>query len=864
MLPKPESFWGAFERCRKRAIPGKDEISGILGLRSVQLLFIASQNLRMESLKPTLLPTRSRAVLLATACLITPLMAGESSSAKATSRAVSITEARELLTKGDEAYNAGRYHDAVQAYSGAREMISTDVNHAELRDAATQRYVQAAVEDARAMVRKGDLPGGKALMDKVIADTGPPGDPAAVAYRTQLDDPIRTNPALTAEHGKNVDEVRRELYTADGAFNLGNFDEAKGHYEKVLQIDAYNSAARRGMERVAAARSDYYKAASDEGRASLLAEVDKQWELPVIPAEQIPQLGSPDGATLDAIPLSARLDRIIIPSVTMEQTSLAEAVEFLRVKARENDKLELNPAKKGVNITINMGNASPEVVAKISRRRFDLRLNQVPLSQVLRYITQDTQTSFSMDDYSVIISPAGSTSDALITRTFRVPPDFVTTLSSGAAPSSTAAADPFAEKKNESGVLAKKLSAQDALISQGVTFPTGASASYTPANSTLRVTNTAVNLDQIEQIVSTLSQSEPVAVAVRITMIKTQETTLKELGFDWMLRDFGFAGASSFVPGANLLNLTGGTVGNGGSLADIVAPAGVTIGDQHPITSGNRSGDAAISGDSIDALIASNNKRTAGSNTRAPGVLGINGYVKSSVVQVMMRGLDQKKGVDLLSQPSVVTRSGQAASVHITREFIYPTEYEPPTLPTNTTSSSLALIVDGQVSAVRSSPPTQAVTPAMPTAFQKRDVGTVLEVLPVADASKQYVDVTVKPTFTEFDGFVNYGVPINTAKVDAAGNAVSIPLTDNSILMPVFNTQRVSSSITIADGATIVIAGMLKEKMQNVEDKVPVLGDLPGVGRLFQSKATSPEKTAIIFLVNVELLDPTGRPYRDR
>ena len=852
------------ERSRKRGIPGKDEISGILGLRSVSLLFIASQNLRMESLKPTLLPTRSRAVLLATACLITPLMAGEPSSAKATSIAVSITEARELLTKGDEAYNAGRYHDAVQAYSGAREMISTDVNHAELRDAATQRYVQAAVEDARTMVRKGDLPGGKALMDKVIADTGPPGDPAAIAYRTQLDDPIRTNPALTAEHGQNVDEVRRELYTADGAFNLGNFDEAKGHYEKVLQIDAYNSAARRGMERVAAARSDYYKAASDEGRASLLAEVDKQWELPVTPAEQIPQLGSPDGATLDAIPLSARLDRIIIPSVTMEQTSLAEAVEFLRVKARENDKLELDPAKKGVNITLNMGNASPDVVAKITSRRFDLRLTQVPLSQVLRYITQDTQTAFSTDDYSVIISPAGSTSEALITRTFRVPPDFVTTIGSGGGSSVAATADPFAEKKNDSGVLAKKLSAQDALISQGITFPTGASASYTPANSTLRVTNTAVNLDQIEQIVSTLSQSEPVAVAVRITMIKTQETTLKELSFDWMLRDFGFAGASSFVPGANLLNLTGGTVGNGGSLADIVAPAGVTIGDQHPITSGNRSGDAAISGDSIDALIASNNKRTAGSNTRAPGVLGINGYIKSSVVQVMMRGLDQKKGVDLLSQPSVVTRSGQAASVHITREFIYPTEYEPPTLPTNTTSSSLALIVDGQVSAVRSSPPTQAVTPAMPTAFQKRDVGTVLEVLPVADASKKYVDVTVKPTFTEFDGFVNYGVPINTAKVDAAGNAVSIPLTDNSILMPVFNTQRVSSSITIADGATIVIAGMLKEKMQTVEDKVPVLGDLPGVGRMFQSKATSPEKTAIIFLVNVELLDPTGRPYRDR
>jgi general secretion pathway protein D len=49
-----------------------------------------------------------------------------------------------------------------------------------------------------------------------------------------------------------------------------------------------------------------------------------------------------------------------------------------------------------------------------------------------------------------------------------------------------------------------------------------------------------------------------------------------------------------------------------------------------------------------------------------------------------------------------------------------------------------------------------------------------------------------------------------------------------------------------------------------VEDKVPVLGDLPWIGRLFTSKAYQPTTTAIVFMVSVELLDPTGRPYRDR
>jgi general secretion pathway protein D len=52
--------------------------------------------------------------------------------------------------------------------------------------------------------------------------------------------------------------------------------------------------------------------------------------------------------------------------------------------------------------------------------------------------------------------------------------------------------------------------------------------------------------------------------------------------------------------------------------------------------------------------------------------------------------------------------------------------------------------------------------------------------------------------------------------------------------------------------------------VQNVEDKTPILGSLPILGRLFQSKASQSTSTAIIFFVNVELMDPTGRPYRER
>ena len=135
--------------------------------------------------------------------------------------------------------------------------------------------------------------------------------------------------------------------------------------------------------------------------------------------------------------------------------------------------------------------------------------------------------------------------------------------------------------------------------------------------------------------------------------------------------------------------------------------------------------------------------------------------------------------------------------------------------------------------------------------------------LPVADANRRYVDVTLNPKMVDFDGFVNYGSPINTTETGILGS-VTTQLSENAILMPIFSIHKADSNLVVADGSTIVIGGMLKQEVQDVEDKTPILGDIPVVGRLFQSEAKSTRSVSVLFLVNIELLDPTGRPYRDR
>jgi tetratricopeptide (TPR) repeat protein len=108
-----------------------------------------------------------------------------------------------------------------------------------------------------------------------------PTNEAAQNSLADLDDPIRSNPALTNENLETVDQVQRNLDLAEGELNLGQLDDAKKQYEETLRIDPNNEAARKGLERVATAQSNSDRAAYDQTHAELLTEVDAKWELTV-------------------------------------------------------------------------------------------------------------------------------------------------------------------------------------------------------------------------------------------------------------------------------------------------------------------------------------------------------------------------------------------------------------------------------------------------------------------------------------------------------------------------------------------------------------------------------------------------------
>jgi general secretion pathway protein D len=800
--------------------------------------------------------------------LAQPLVAQAPSSlaqAELQRRANAATEARELLEKGDQSYEKGKWADAVAAYTGARDLLPDAPATAELRRAATERLVQASVELARQQRRLGDVDGAGKTVDRVLDDSVAPDSELALEMRDQIDDPIRTNPAATLEHTQDIEEVRMLLYKAEGFVNLGDYDQAHIIYEEVLRVDPTNKAARRGMETVAQHRADYARAAYDETRAAMLGQVDEAWQLRVRPGDVVPDELIGGQGTLDPVVLTThKLERIIIPTVDFADVTIQEAFDFLRQQSIELDTLEIDQAKRGVNFVLDLGGPDSEVGQQIRQVRINLQLKDVPLGQVVKYLGDLTRTVAIPQEWAVTIRPAGADSTDMITRSFRVPPDFLTSGGAIGGVENTQD-DPFAERPDE-GVLARRLSAEEVLKQQGVPFPDGATAVFNAGDSTLRVRNTVTNLSIVEQIVDAASAAEPSMVLVEVRMIRTQERTLEELGFDWLLGEFSLGG-SGLTPGVQAGTLTGGTA-NPANLSDIALPDGEFI--RRGITSGNRSGNEAISGDSIDDLLQEQASGFSRGSRRAPGVLWANGVINNTNLTMLMRGLSQKKGVDLVVSPSTATRSGQQSTIEVIRELIYPEEYEPPELPNTITTPALVDFDTGEVIEV-GQPPLIPITPSTPTSFTSKNVGVVLDVLPTVSADRNYIDIALKPSVTDFDGFINYGTPITQPAQTGIGfiGALNgensrVELTPNEILMPVFSVMRTDTHLTVADGATLVIGGMLQSKIQKVEDKTKLLGDLPVVGRMFQSEAYAPVRTAVVFLVTVKVVDPTGRSFRDR
>ena len=825
---------------------------------------------------------------------------------EAARRQAHIPRGEEVLARAQSELHAKQYALAHEDFRVALRYLPNSAAAERSYSAALDGFCESGVKLAEQRIAEGKYEESELILNEILTDAYNPNCREARTLLTHLHDPGYINKTMGPKFLAKVEEVKKLLTEAEGFYQSGRYDMAMKRYEQVLNLDPYNTAARKGQERIDLTKYQYGVQGYNETRGRAMWQVEHGWEQPV--RQYGPSTGPIENVVARDSSNTARirnkLDSIIIPRIEFRDASIREAIDFLRQQAAAND--PTTEGRRGVDIVLRLrslgrsnepapvtatttvgagaapaetlpaGESAPPPAAGVAtavpgvtpatpslppvnpaEARITLTLNQIPLGEALRYIASQAGLKVKVEPYAVLILPLSEQSNELTTKEYRVPPGFISStvnvgvsaLTKGPTKAGGAAAPGGTGKDTQETtggqLLVNREGAREFLESQGVPFPPGASAHFLPQSSRLIVRNTIDNLELVDALVEQASVAGPKQVEIESKFVEITQNNLKELGFDWLLGPFNITGNSGKIVGA-------------GGAPPPANPANFPFPttNQFPVTSGNRSGDFAISANAIDALLLG-----SGGAAVAPGIFGLAGVMTNPQFQVVIRALNQKKGIDLLSAPRVTTKSGQRAVIEIVREFRYATQYTPPQVPSITGGGGGTGTVSISV-----------VTPTTPTAFETRNTGVTLEVEPVVGPDGVTIDLNLVPQVVEFEGFINYGSPIFGISPPATSlnpitgvtsllTSPSVLLTQNVINQPIFSTRKVTTSVSVYDGSTVVLGGLMREDVQKTEDRTPIIGDIPIVGRLFRTNVDQHIKRNLVIFVTAHLVTPAGTPF---
>jgi type II secretory pathway component GspD/PulD (secretin)/tetratricopeptide (TPR) repeat protein len=386
--------------------------------------------------------------------------------------------------------------------------------------------------------------------------------------------------------------------------------------------------------------------------------------------------------------------------------------------------------------------------------------------------------------------------------------------------------------------------ARQFFIAAGVNLAPPANLFWNDRTGVLMVRATLQDLDLVEQAIAVLNQAPP-QVMIEAKFAEITQNDAKALGFDWFLGPSGSrvvsqAGSQPSLNGVpNNLNPFG-TFPGAPQTPNFLLPSGALV---------PGAASTLIPQQSTDGLLTSGLRNSAlPDGGTIPQVATITGILTDPQFRLVIRALEQRTGVDLLSAPRVTTVSGRQTQI-ATVDIV-----------------TVVTGVDLNQQAGGGAGQQQVVTPG---AFAGGVIGTtiqpntqplpfgpVLDVIPYVSADGYTIQMTIIPTLTQFLGYDDPGPFVPTAQ-GAAGNTVGTPIT--AVLpLPRLRARQLVTTATVWDGQTVMLGGLLAEDVTKIKDKVPVLGDLPWVGRLFRTESRNSAKKNLVIFVTPTIIDPAG------
>lgn len=634
------------------------------------------------------------------------------------------------------------------------------------------------------------------------------------------------------------DSVERLLLRARSQYVAGEQAAALQTYGQVLAQAPGNAEARRFSTRI----RDELNAPDGQARAAtrreLLAEVDRSWSRPSVYEEQ----QRTQAAESNAAPLLRKLNDIVLPSVSFTRVEIGRVVSALGAASEEFDRSGTTP--QGVNIVLlDPQGQSPAVT---------LTLRNTSLRRVLDFVTQSVGYQYEVQADAVVVRPGGE-STTLDTAFFPVSRATVLRMTGSAGGGSSVSSDPFssAGAGNDPSRSGNEAPAMQAFLQQaGVNFEATTGSSLAYDGSSIIVTQTARNLERIRNILNRYNDIRQVEIEAKF--MEVQEGALEELGVNWNIatkatqRNAG-AQAQYQTAGRTLASAFNSNISS--QQGGIISPAVPTIFNDADGNGVLDPGETIIQPgrEAINLPIVNNAPQIPGTAYLGAGtsaLANITGVIGEFDVNAVVRALSQQQGTDLLSAPKVTVLSGNPATITVAQELRYPQSFGQTQSQVGTGSAS-----GGGSAGV-------AITAGTPQEFTTRNVGVELKVTPTVEEDDYSISLDLNPKVTEFDGFVEYGGP----SVAISGTTtVNVP---SGFYQPIFSVRDISTKVTIWDGATLIMGGLTREEVKKVNDKVPVLGDLPLLGRMFRSKGESAQKRNLLIFVTANLLSPGGSPKK--
>lgn len=612
-----------------------------------------------------------------------------------------------------------------------------------------------------------------------------------------------TNTSLAQIEGQEVfaahqADVEQLIVTGKAQYRYGDYQGAQESFKLAESKDPDNPAAKYYQKKIAQVLNQQGYLDHEKTREQMLEEVNRSWQRPqVYSGEQ-----SQESEDASSNPVELKMRTIVIPRVSFSDMPLSHAVETLSDLSEEHD-----PEKAGVNIVL--------IDPKGSNPRVSLTLRNTPLDKVVDLVTQSVHYQYDVEGDAVVIrSGEGPQSCRLDTDFFPVSRATVIRLTGGCL--SNKGKDTLSPStQEEEGALL------DFFQRAGVSFSQGEGRSLAFDGTQLIVTQTPRNLVRLHNILRRYQDTKQVEIEAKF--MEVQQGVLEELGFQWSVTHGNTAFQTQNAAGQTALR----------SLAQGFPSAATGTGD----------GAITLSSGSSIPIANTPPATPNGINlgVGAPSLANILGVTDGWRVNVIINALEQKTGTDLMSAPKITVLSGKTAEIVVAQELPYPTSYGKIDSSVGTSSSTLT----GGSAGV-------TITAGTPENFVVREVGVQMQVTPTVEDDNRSISLKLEPEVTEFEGFVEYG---GTSVAISSGTTVNVP---SGFFQPIFSVRKVRTEVTIYDGATVIMGGLTREQVKEVNDKIPVLGDIPLLGRLFRSKGETSQKRNLLIFVTANLVSPGG------